>query len=181
MLFRSDFVQNNRVPTSIEKNHQNISRIAGKVWSNMSDVEKREWYSRAEQEKERHAQKYPDYQYSPTDPVSLGRRRQVKKGRSEAEIGTQRRYCEKVAGLVVEGRSGPALEQAVRQSKTKVTKTPPMQPHRRNSQERSPAVFSELDDEDSGSGSTRTLSISSLSTVLSAPPYSPKVCNFKTL
>ncbi|KAA1473165.1 hypothetical protein DENSPDRAFT_746684, partial [Dentipellis sp. KUC8613] len=63
ILFRCDFVAQNKVPRSVEKDHRNISRIAGRIWQSMSDSQRAPWVSMAEQEKERHRQVYPEYQY----------------------------------------------------------------------------------------------------------------------
>ncbi|KAH8109636.1 hypothetical protein DFH11DRAFT_911278 [Phellopilus nigrolimitatus] len=113
IIFRSEFVKNGRVPLTIETHHQNISRIAGTVWKGMSEDEKRPWFARAGEEKERHARLHPGYEYHPTDPIATSRRRRVKKGRGENELREASRRCAEVAGLLVEGRSGEELEQAV--------------------------------------------------------------------
>ena len=161
ILFRSDFVQKNRVPASVEKNHQNLSRIAGKVWGDMSVMEKSEWYTRAAEEKERHARKYPDYQFSPTDPVTMGHRRKVKKGRSEGEIQAVNRRCKTVAELVVKGQSGEALEQAMKEVELAKPVSPitPSTPFLSRKKVR-PSSQSSLDDEDQVHSSTSTLPLS---------------------
>ncbi|KAF8523514.1 high mobility group box domain-containing protein, partial [Hysterangium stoloniferum] len=63
ILFRCLFVSQQSVPASIEKDHRNISRIAGRVWKAMSNQEREPWTKAAEIEKNRHEQKWPGYRY----------------------------------------------------------------------------------------------------------------------
>ena len=85
----------------------------------MTDEDKREWYRRAEEEKETHAKKYPGYQYNPAglaDSVSVGkRRRKVTKGRGAADLRACDLKCKYVAGLLTEGQIGVNLEEAVKE------------------------------------------------------------------
>ena len=118
IIFRSDFVAQKRVPGSIENNHQNISKIAGAVWKAMSNDDKKEWYRRAEEEKEEHARQYPGYQYNPaglSETASLGKRRRVvHKGRGVEDLQACEMKCKYVAGLLAGGQTGVALEEAVK-------------------------------------------------------------------
>lgn len=41
------------------------SRIVGKIWKNLPESERARWRGFAEQEKKEHAEKYPNYKYSP--------------------------------------------------------------------------------------------------------------------
>ncbi|KAI0308485.1 high mobility group box domain-containing protein, partial [Amylostereum chailletii] len=63
ILFRCDFVAQKKVPASVEHDHRNISRIAGKIWQEMSERQRAPWVKMAEQEKEIHRRKYPGYRY----------------------------------------------------------------------------------------------------------------------
>ncbi|KAG5636438.1 hypothetical protein H0H81_008083 [Sphagnurus paluster] len=65
ILFRCDFVRQGKVPRDVEKDHRNISRIAGSVWREMTDEDKAPWVEMAEQEKDRHSKTYPGYRYTP--------------------------------------------------------------------------------------------------------------------
>ncbi|KDQ31052.1 hypothetical protein PLEOSDRAFT_12123, partial [Pleurotus ostreatus PC15] len=65
ILFRCDFVRQKKIPASVERDHRNISRIAGKVWREMSETEKAPWTSMAEKEREKHSQAHPGYRYAP--------------------------------------------------------------------------------------------------------------------
>jgi hypothetical protein len=118
IIFRSDFVAQNRVPSSVERNHQNISKIAGAVWKAMPSEEKAIWYRRADEEKDEHARQYPGYQYNPAGLAELfstgKRRRKVQKGRGVEDLQACELKCKYVADLVAGGRSGIALEEAVK-------------------------------------------------------------------
>ncbi|EGN97655.1 hypothetical protein SERLA73DRAFT_139986, partial [Serpula lacrymans var. lacrymans S7.3] len=70
-MFRCDFVEQKKVPEAVENDHRNISRIAGKLWREMSKEEKQPWIELAEKEKERHAAQYPNYRYSPAHNLSI--------------------------------------------------------------------------------------------------------------
>ncbi|KAF8880287.1 high mobility group box domain-containing protein, partial [Infundibulicybe gibba] len=63
ILFRCDFVRQKKVPEDVENDHRNISRIAGRIWREMSDIEKSPWVEMAEKEKTLHHQAYPGYRY----------------------------------------------------------------------------------------------------------------------
>ncbi|KAG6906394.1 hypothetical protein DXG01_014160 [Tephrocybe rancida] len=63
ILFRCDFVRQQKVPLDIENNHRNLSRISGGVWRLMTPDDRRPWVRMAEEEKLRHKLKYPNYTY----------------------------------------------------------------------------------------------------------------------
>lgn len=64
ILFRCDFVHQRKLnPTENEDN--NISRVAGQRWSQMTLLEKQPWLRMAQNERERHALLYPNYKYTP--------------------------------------------------------------------------------------------------------------------
>ncbi|KZV90907.1 hypothetical protein EXIGLDRAFT_598613, partial [Exidia glandulosa HHB12029] len=65
ILFRCDFVKRGVVPASVERDHRNISRIAGRTWRLMTPEQKRPWELLAAREKADHARMYPDYKYKP--------------------------------------------------------------------------------------------------------------------
>lgn len=102
-----------RIPPTIEVQSQNLSRIAGSVWRSLSQKEKAPWYARAAEEKRKHEERFPGYEYRPRDSWDARRgRRVVKKGRGEEELQTAKRWCGEVAGLVKGGKEGPELEKA---------------------------------------------------------------------
>ncbi|KAF9459887.1 high mobility group box domain-containing protein, partial [Collybia nuda] len=63
ILFRCDFVRQGKVPTDVENDHRNISRIAGRVWREMSVREREPWVKMAEEEKKMHGRVHPGYRY----------------------------------------------------------------------------------------------------------------------
>ncbi|KAI0064967.1 HMG-box, partial [Artomyces pyxidatus] len=63
ILFRCDFVAQKKVPASVEHDHRNISRIAGRIWQGMSEADRMPWLNLAEQEKKKHKETYPGYRY----------------------------------------------------------------------------------------------------------------------
>jgi hypothetical protein len=65
IIFRCDFVEQKNIPTDVETDHRNISRIAGKIWRAMSDESKKPWVDMAQQEREEHAKRHPHYRYTP--------------------------------------------------------------------------------------------------------------------
>ncbi|KAJ7148293.1 high mobility group box domain-containing protein, partial [Mycena filopes] len=64
-IFRSDFVLETRAGTEQSLQQQNLSRAAAQVWSKMSQDERRPFYERAENEKQDHALRYPNYRFQP--------------------------------------------------------------------------------------------------------------------
>ncbi|KAF8647084.1 hypothetical protein AX16_006918 [Volvariella volvacea WC 439] len=70
ILFRCDFVRQGKVPADVESDHRNISRIAGRIWREMSDKDKRPWMVMAKVEKDRHRKKYPEYRYLSPNALS---------------------------------------------------------------------------------------------------------------
>lgn len=65
ILFRCDFVRQQKIPRSFEKDQNNISRIAGNIWGQMTDEQKSPWVKMAEKERREHIVKYPDYRFNP--------------------------------------------------------------------------------------------------------------------
>ncbi|KAK0489927.1 hypothetical protein EDD18DRAFT_1015292, partial [Armillaria luteobubalina] len=65
ILFRIEFIRQNSVPQSVEKNNRNLSRIAGHVWRGMAEFQRHPWKALAEEEKIRHARRWPDYKFQP--------------------------------------------------------------------------------------------------------------------
>ncbi|KAI6026078.1 high mobility group box domain-containing protein, partial [Pisolithus marmoratus] len=62
ILFRCNFVHQRKLnPTENEDN--NVSRMAGQLWSQMTLSEKQPWLRMAQKERERHALLHPNYKY----------------------------------------------------------------------------------------------------------------------
>ncbi|KAI0700414.1 hypothetical protein BC835DRAFT_1304090 [Cytidiella melzeri] len=102
MLFRSHLWAERKIP---ERDHRQISRIAGNVWNKMSPEQKGPFQERAVQEKERHAQLYPDYKYAPVYKTKAGKKRT----RRDADVDKTR--CKRLADLLCQGVEGRDLEQ----------------------------------------------------------------------
>jgi hypothetical protein len=64
ILFRCDFVLQRKVPAEFEKDHRNISRIAGEVWRQLSATQREPWVEMARVERERHAERHPNFSYA---------------------------------------------------------------------------------------------------------------------
>ncbi|KZV71468.1 hypothetical protein PENSPDRAFT_558573, partial [Peniophora sp. CONT] len=63
ILFRCDFVAAKLIPSNVENDHRNISRIAGAVWKKLDVGQRLPWTTRAIDEKRVHKARYPDYRY----------------------------------------------------------------------------------------------------------------------
>ncbi|KAK0488855.1 hypothetical protein IW261DRAFT_1602697 [Armillaria novae-zelandiae] len=123
MLFRADFVRQKHIPGSIETNHGSLSKIIGGIWHGLPLNEKKKWDARARQEKARHKKQYPDYQFRPVHNKSKAKGRAKTKGTKSkknpapkqlsAEVDEKR--CEDVASLLLGGKKGDELAEAVRQ------------------------------------------------------------------
>ena len=115
IIFRSHYLatENSRIPSTVESNHANLSRIAGEVWRNLPDEERAIWFRRANEEKEAHAKLYPGYRYSPSEFGDRPKKRVVKKDRDERHIREEEERCKNVALLLTRGHEGKALEHAL--------------------------------------------------------------------
>lgn len=73
ILFRCDFVRQKKIPESVETDHRNISRIVGRIWREMTALEKDPWVKMAEEEKATHMKSHPGYRF--TRGSSAGKRK----------------------------------------------------------------------------------------------------------
>ncbi|KAG8962142.1 hypothetical protein FRC03_004557 [Tulasnella sp. 419] len=78
ILFRSDFVQSNKLTKGTENDHRNISKIIGAVWNSLPADEKAVWQRKAEDHKRRHLEIHPGYRYAPVVRREGVARRRVK-------------------------------------------------------------------------------------------------------
>ncbi|KAG6831040.1 hypothetical protein H0H87_006348 [Tephrocybe sp. NHM501043] len=83
ILFRCDFVQQQKVPLEVENDHRNLSRISGNVWRLMTPDERAPWVRMAEEEKIKHRILYPEYTYRNRTRNGLGRYDPVGKAKKE--------------------------------------------------------------------------------------------------
>ncbi|KAG6336085.1 hypothetical protein ID866_3011 [Astraeus odoratus] len=77
ILFRCDFVHQRKVSPAEEEDN-NISRMAGALWNQMTPEEKLPWARMAEKEREIHAVLYPTYKYAPSSSNPRPRRTRIK-------------------------------------------------------------------------------------------------------
>jgi hypothetical protein len=110
ILFRSDLWAKKRVNSNVERDHRQISRIAAGVWNGLSEEQRRPFRERAKAEKERHAQNWPNYKYS---PVSRKLNNQRKRSRKEGDFEGQAK-CKKLVSLLKQGIEGDDLENALK-------------------------------------------------------------------
>jgi hypothetical protein len=101
MLFRSSLCSSDKIAG--ERDHRNISRIAGECWRNLTPAEQQPFQRQAEIEKQLHALKYPNYKYSPVYRKMKGIKRKGHHDDSEEE------RCKKVASLLMGGTRTPEL------------------------------------------------------------------------
>ena len=99
ILFRCDFVRQQMVPREVEKDHRNLSRIAGIVWKEMSPEQRAPWVMMAQREKREHAERYPTYRYKP-DPL-------LDEGVERVARGREKRRKEAREGVVGERTPPP--------------------------------------------------------------------------
>ncbi|KAI6133398.1 high mobility group box domain-containing protein, partial [Pisolithus croceorrhizus] len=110
MLFRSAFAAAQKIRTTVEHDNRHITRIIAHCWNRLSDADKRVWREKAAAEKALHAIKYPNYRFSPVGRATKPIKRNVRRNGIEDKM-----RCEKVADLLLAGKSGEELEDAVKQ------------------------------------------------------------------
>ncbi|KAJ3861656.1 high mobility group box domain-containing protein, partial [Lentinula novae-zelandiae] len=66
MLFRSDFVKHRHKLGSLGTNHCSLSKTISNCWKQLKDEEKAVWYEKAQIEKAKHQEMYPEYRYRPS-------------------------------------------------------------------------------------------------------------------
>ncbi|KAK0467314.1 uncharacterized protein EV420DRAFT_1508125, partial [Desarmillaria tabescens] len=120
MLFRADFVRQKHVPGSIETNHGSLSKIIGGIWHGLPLNEKKKWEARARQEKARHKKQYPTYQFRPVhNKNKKGKTKSTKSKKKAAPkqrpVEVDEKRCQDVASLLLDGKKGDELAEAVRQ------------------------------------------------------------------
>ncbi|KDQ52175.1 hypothetical protein JAAARDRAFT_62109 [Jaapia argillacea MUCL 33604] len=132
MLFRAEFVKQKHVPGSIETSHGSLSKIIGNCWRSLPLDEKKVWEKRARAAKAEHKVKYPHYRFRPVHDKTKSKKKEKPQIAPEEE-----RRCETVAALLLEGKKGDILAEAVKAYDQKSYRSPtppaPRWPHRRSS------------------------------------------------
>jgi len=109
----------------VEHDMRHISRIAGFAWRTLPDAEKEHWRQRADDEKARHERENPGYRFSPSKRSPRPKQRRNVKRNGDDEIAR----CKALADLVLTGKEGSSLVDAVRAAN--ITLTEPTTPKRR--------------------------------------------------
>ncbi|KAG6903002.1 hypothetical protein C0995_008575 [Termitomyces sp. Mi166 len=109
MIFRSEFWAGAKISKSVEHDHRHISRIIGHCWNQLTEEGKAVWRRRAEQEKIEHQIKYPGYRFSPNVRTKQVIKRNVKRNGEDEML-----RCKKVAELLLAGKAGKELDNAVK-------------------------------------------------------------------
>lgn len=112
ILFRSSFIKSQHVSTGVETNHSTLSKIIGLTWQNMPHDERQIWHAKAKKALEDHRRKWPQYAFRPSHTKVKGgsEKRKVR----EVEPKDMKR-CAKIAELLVEGKKGQELEDAIQE------------------------------------------------------------------
>ncbi|KAI9572598.1 high mobility group box domain-containing protein, partial [Boletus coccyginus] len=108
MLFRSAFAAAQKISANIEHDNRHITRIIAHCWNRLSDTEKQIWRDKAAAEKAQHAERYPNYRFSP-----IGRTKKAKKRKVRRNGVEDVKRCETLADLVMAGKHGLELESAM--------------------------------------------------------------------
>ncbi|PIL30883.1 transcription factor [Ganoderma sinense ZZ0214-1] len=105
LIFRSELWNKEKIKGSVERDHRQISRIAGRYWQELSDAERAPYHVLAEKAKRDHAELYPDYKYSP-----VYRKDKATKRKAKAEDTEKVLRCQRVALLMRQGFVGDDLK-----------------------------------------------------------------------
>jgi hypothetical protein len=117
------------IPGHIEPNNNTLSTIAGLCWKKLSDEERETWKEKARKAKEEHMKKYPTYRYNPRDQQnrakSAGSAKRKVKEISGPPPDPER--CQEIARMLVEGKKGNELADAIKHFDASSSKAPGQQ------------------------------------------------------
>ncbi|KAI0367513.1 hypothetical protein BV20DRAFT_557836 [Pilatotrama ljubarskyi] len=105
MIFRSELWNKEKIKSTVERDHRQISRIAGNLWNDLSEAERAPYHHLAEEAKKEHARKYPQYKYSPIYRRDKPAKRKPKHDHSDKVL-----RCHEVARLMQLGYEGDELQ-----------------------------------------------------------------------
>jgi len=112
ILFRSSFIKGQHVPTEVETNHSTLSKIIGLTWKNLPNDERLFWHAKAKAALDEHKRKFPQYAFRPSQTRNKG----AAEKRKVREVGPKdHKRCAKIAELLVEGKKGQELDEAVQE------------------------------------------------------------------
>jgi len=113
ILFRSAFIKSQHVSSDVETNHSTLSKIIGLTWQNLPHEERQVWHVKAKAALDEHKRKFPEYAFRPLHTKVKGTPTAKRKVR---EVGPKDiKRCEKIAELLVQGKKGEELDNAVRE------------------------------------------------------------------
>ncbi|KAF9522448.1 hypothetical protein CPB83DRAFT_899630 [Crepidotus variabilis] len=113
ILFRSSFIKSQHVSTEVETNHSTLSKIIGITWQSLPDQERAIWHQKAKEALEEHKRRFPKYAFRPVQTKAKGAASEKRKVREVEPKDIKR--CAKIAQLLVEGKKGQDLENAIQQ------------------------------------------------------------------
>ncbi|KAH9857670.1 hypothetical protein C2E23DRAFT_286011 [Lenzites betulinus] len=119
MILRSHLWNKERIKSSVERDHRQISRIAGNLWNSLSDAERAPYHDLAEDAKKEHAKKYTQYKYSP-----IYRRDKPVKRKPKQDYTEKVLRCHEVAQLIQRGFEGDDLKNELDRRAAKVEDRP---------------------------------------------------------
>lgn len=105
MIFRSEFWNEQKKKDTVERDHRQISRMAGQRWNQLSPVQRAVYHAKADEAKRRHAITYPNYKYTPVYRKDRGIRHKAKPDHSD-----KIRRCPQGARLMQRGYVGDDVE-----------------------------------------------------------------------
>ncbi|KAG5643457.1 hypothetical protein DXG03_000889 [Asterophora parasitica] len=112
ILFRSSFIKGNIVSNEVETNHSTLSKIIGMTWKNLPETERARWHAEAKWALKEHKRKFPQYAFRPNQARGKGSTAK----RKVREVGPKdHKRCAKIAELLVEGKKGQELDQAIQE------------------------------------------------------------------
>ncbi|KAH9891119.1 hypothetical protein C8Q73DRAFT_110965 [Cubamyces lactineus] len=105
MIFRSELWNKEKIKSTVERDHRQISRIAGNLWNRLTEDERAPYQELAEEAKRLHAQTYPQYKYSPIYRRDKPAKRKPRQDHSDKVL-----RCHAVARLIQQGFEGDDLK-----------------------------------------------------------------------
>jgi len=82
MLFRSYLIHSDKLPSEVGRRQQDVSRIAGRAWNMLKDIEKDVWRMAAVRRLREHERRHPNYKF---EPSFKGRQTVIEKIRKAAD------------------------------------------------------------------------------------------------
>ncbi|EGN96307.1 hypothetical protein SERLA73DRAFT_141654 [Serpula lacrymans var. lacrymans S7.3] len=109
---KQDEDSESRSPTA-----KTLSKRAAEAWKLLTASQKTRYKELADQEREEHARRHPNYRFRPMRRQNLSKSRQRCYGPQSNESSVERTEdrCSQVATLVMQGQTGPQLEESMRQ------------------------------------------------------------------